>query len=350
MSKQIEVEVWQAYPRLPLTPSQFILLLRLADSAGDGHRMVWMSSKTLMHFCKLSRSTIFAGLKRLKELCVIADVPDEEWPREAHRYESVVRRIRPARHWLTDTVDDLPGGWTGEGGSEFWTPGEGVTTPDEVVTPGGPNFGRGGPNFGPKVRAFSPTQGQGLKEPSVLVSSLRAAPTELPAPSSQRSRPTRRGASDDDLDPAKVFGLDNAPEHLSNNGGQKPKVNPDSAKGLALYFGNAVADLPHEWGVAPVNIAALAKNFSNWIREGVTTIVVRACIDVYVADATRKRTDIPAWKEFLTRRDQLLETVRASTPVTASDLAEWGTSTPSTPTQNYSGWSRTDPPTRQGAP
>ncbi len=276
-------EVWENAPRL--TPAHLILLLRLADGAGE-HRMVWESVGSLEKRCRMGRSTIYEGLKLLKLLHVIEDVPEQQWPAEAHLYKSVVRRIRPCTEWLA-TPDP-------QGGPESGPLPERVTPTEPGVTPKGPDLG---PN---------PRDQRSLERPSVSPS--RRGRNGSP-PSSRRKNMLKAAAQTaDELDPAKVLGLNNEPEPVIVP--QRKGPGPDTAMGLALEFKRQLINNPRDWGPSPVNLKALAASFRNWIQQGVTPCDIRTAIEVYAASQDASRRIRTAWKDFLDQRDQLLTRAR----------------------------------------
>lgn len=86
-----------------------------------------------------------------------------------------------------------------------------------------------------------------------------------------------------------------------------------AAERLTSYFASQVnAEL---WGLSsdPVNRKALASNLRKVLSVGITEDEVRSMIDLFVLDAKAQGGEIikVPWKQFLARRDSLLERVRS---------------------------------------
>ncbi|MFI0265660.1 helix-turn-helix domain-containing protein [Streptomyces luteogriseus] len=79
----------------------------------------------------------------------------------------------------------------------------------------------------------------------------------------------------------------------------------DSAGALAIEFEQLVRQQP--WaGPAPVNRGALARNLSQWRRDGLTADTIRAMMQRYAAaDFSRKPGKAP-WTDFIAQRHRLL--------------------------------------------
>jgi len=272
MAFAIYGEVWEKAPQC-LTPAQFIVLLRLADGAGE-HRMVWEAAETLATKCRTARRTVFYALAKLKELNIIDDVPESEWPPEAHLYESVVRRIKPADQWLTAPDGD-----------------RGAKSAPALVTGNARHVdgAKSAPNPG---NTYGVTGGD---------------------PSDLRQRPSRTAqarlvaAADAELDPAKWLGLDAAPAEQ----GAKP-ARPDSNLGLAQLFHREISTVlaPHQLAGA-TNLQALARNFSIWRKRGVTPQQIRAAITAYVAVPGNRNPQATAWRDFCSKSTRLLAAATA---------------------------------------
>lgn len=58
-----------------------------------------------------------------------------------------------------------------------------------------------------------------------------------------------------------------------------------------------------------INFGAVAKNIAQWInRDGISRLVVKRMIDLFVADPRNNPRGVPSWRIFLARRQPLFET------------------------------------------
>ncbi|MEU4534299.1 hypothetical protein AB0G15_05445 [Streptosporangium sp. NPDC023825] len=267
VARLIEAEVWASRPKI-LTSTAQLVLLRLADSAGTDHRMVWIGIDTLIRDARCARSTVYEALRQLRELNIVVDVPREEWPAEALRYESVVRKI------------NHPSAWAAVYDPVFQQ--DTIRIPD--MYPSG--------NQNDLVRDPDPNQELLNQEQEVETSSLPISPSGGSTPG--------KSASDDDLDPAEAVGPYAKPATAPKTG-----RNPDSAMGLALHLklalrrtasGRRALMVPDA-----INYRSLAATLSRWLKEGTTPHQIRAWMDDYAAGDYRS-PGAPAWKSFLASR------------------------------------------------
>lgn len=304
MARVIEREV-KVYAPKALTANAHMILRDLADSAGIDHRMVWIGINTLAHGARCTISTVYAALKQLRDLNIIAEVPEDEWPAEARRYKSVVRKINPVSEW--SVVYDMGAG--------------------EDVAPEQLNSG----NRNDLVQKSDPNQellNQELKTVEATSSLLR-----IPAGSMKKSE----AASDAELDPASSVGpyaVSAAPKKLG------PSGNPDSSMGLASYFRETLQGT--EFGrkslLVPdaINYRILASVLGRWIKDGTSPHLIRSMMDDYAASGQRT-AGVPAWKSFLASRallarasdeadDRSFQDKIMNDPSSPEFLAYWGVS------------------------
>lgn len=129
----------------------------------------------------------------------------------------------------------------------------------------------------------------------------------------------------DDLDPATNLGLWESQESPETAAGsleglfpaeevaqpaqrrQRPRsqAQMDSAGALAIEFEQLVRQQP--WaGPAPVNRGALARNLSQWRRDGLTADTIRAMMQRYAAPDFSRRPNKAPWTDFIAQRHRLL--------------------------------------------
>jgi 5-methylcytosine-specific restriction endonuclease McrA len=77
-----------------------LVLLRIADAAGEENRMMWESVKTLAKRTRMTERSVYNSLRTLALQDIVETVPKEAAPREALLYKSVVRRVRPVEDWI----------------------------------------------------------------------------------------------------------------------------------------------------------------------------------------------------------------------------------------------------------
>lgn len=328
MSLGLMTEVRNRTPK-GIPPAARNLLLWLAEGAGE-HRMVWMSIATLMDICDLSRAGVYASLKRLRELSIIEDVPESEWPAEAFHYKSVVRRILPPEHWQGPgaVVTPFPSPRSSDDGYS-----RGVQDLDphlQVVT----KRALGGPGSGPKPKAFNNQH----ENPSDF--RMEQATDQSPRSLSRAAQTRATAEAERDLDPAIVLGLGQQQEKEPPSRKAR-SISPDSAMGLALEFKKAIPSSTSPgttWAPSPTNTAALAKNFSNWLREGVTASEIRLMISFYASVPAYRNTKAVAWKDFLHGRALLLDLARTQLQAAQPRDSEYWTADTSRPIRSKDYW------------
>lgn len=281
MAIALITEVWRHAPEA-LTPSEFIVLLRVADACGEENRMMWESVQTLARHARVSERHVFRCLDRLKELNVIEDPHEREWPPAAKGYKSVVRRVLEPALWGTSETPDNPSGVTPRSDNPKATTSYNSreTTSLYGARPEGARQKKRG-KAQPEEREFVFGQDSGQEDPQ-----------------EPRSRPNQ---ADPDLE---VTPTSPSPQKGSRD--SRPK--PDTAMGLALHFRDRA--LAFAWAEGDVNVKALAANIAGWRRSGVAAADIRAMIDHY-ADVPGFRTPskVP-WVDFVAKRAALVAALK----------------------------------------
>lgn len=299
-----------------------LVLLALADAAGDTHRMCWESVDTIAGKARVSRRKAFEALHDLAAQCVIEDVPDAEKPPEALRYASVVRRILPVSSWNSKP-----------GGAEFAPP-----LPPAVLPEGGAESARGGAEFSPNP-SYLTRSNREIEETTSLLGAHRASEglTTRPgakgweavaAPKRGGRRKTRkqeaaeREQAERELDPAYVISQsldendpgtslgDDLPaadveQAPAVQRGRKPRSKRPCER-LAEYFDREARRVGSNVPGA-TNKAALGRNLQRWMDEGTDYATVSRMITQYWSESW-KRSDVdPAWKDFQNQRGLLTQ-------------------------------------------
>lgn len=300
LARLIEEEVWTHRPKI-LTNAAQLVLMRLADSAGRDHRMVWIGEATLITDTRNDRSTVYDALYQLERLNIVIPVPKDEWPVEARKYHSVVRKINPVSEWAVvyqldgqDIAQDTSRSveeWRDYARRKRRTSGMPTVAnlpiePSENQTV---TVGKSDPNQEPN---------QELKTEET---------TSLPSRSRATKRPSRKRSDEDQgLDPADVIALfpEPAPQPTS---GRRP--GPDTGMGLVDYFEQALR-ATHAGRKAllvpdPINRTAMAATLNRWKRTGSTPDQIRAWIITYADSCGSRAAGAPPWKDFLARRAKL---------------------------------------------
>jgi hypothetical protein len=157
----------------------------------------------------------------------------------------------------------------------------------------------------------------------------RTTTTPLPSGGGDAAAPqreTRLEDTMDEFDPTAALGLwesQESPETAADGLDglfpaeevTQPSTNPrkrartqaqaDAAGSLAVEFEQLVRQQP--WaGPSPVNKAALARNLSQWKRDGLSADQIRAMMQRYVAPDYRRAKGKTPWIDFLGQRHKLL--------------------------------------------
>lgn len=330
MSVIITAEVWQY---APVGNGDLLVLLRIADAAGDDHRMMWESVKTLAKRTRMSERGVHNCLRNLEKRGIIEPVPKEEAPPEAALYASVVRRIRPVRDWLeapsdgvvdmqnlqgsnrdNDSLHILQGAdfsynpsnqlpieeieetsslpprrsaRSSSGGAEE-TPARPGAKGWEAVQP--PR--RGGRKKSRKQVAEEAAQAERELDPAFVVS--QALGEEEPG----SGQDARLPASDDDLTP---------PVRRRR---EERSMRPSEV--LAAFFDKRAQAVGHPVpGVT--NFGALTGNFGRWMREGTTKEEITKMIITYWSASWQRSDNVVAWKDFLAARGLLAQRLGKAT-------------------------------------
>lgn len=307
MTAKIVAEVW-AYADTEQM-SDLLLLLVMADQARDQDRLMWWSVEKLAYQARMSTSTAYRCLERLRRDGIIEDVAEEECPPEASKYSSIVRRITPPEQWpeRSDTPDSHPDT------SYYAEPDE---SPVSVVT------------------SVSVTHKERLTNnlvtgrPSEETSSLHMTSVtgRVTTHTSARQRAAAAQAEEDALDPSKSLEAlaDPEPEPLygpqktsRTSGGPVTPPKPSGrhigpAEALARHF-QRLAEASGSQSPGAVNISALAKNATLWMREGFTQGQIQQMVEAYWSPTFNRREHKPAWLDFLGQRGVLMAQVRKVT-------------------------------------
>lgn len=359
MARSIEAEVWERRPGI-LTAAAELVLIRLADSAGTDHRMVWIGEDTLVEDTRKDRSTVYDALYQLRELRIIRTVPEDEWPKEARRYASVVRQITPASEWavirqggqdVVQVQDHSLGEWKTmsrrkkasarttdkiDDAVDRWHESEGVETSlKEYLGQAGHNMSDA--EYQAWAVSGSPTQGEPMPESENPAQSVgKSGPnqeqnqeqkdeetTSLPSRRSATKRRSRAKQAEEDqgLDPADV--LFAVPSPAPDNRARR-QPGPDTGPGMVDYFERTLrASFAGRRALAvpdAINRTALAKTLVRWVKSGTSPDTIRAWMVTYASDTVNARAPgAPAWKSFLASRAVLA--AQAERQREADDLA-----------------------------
>lgn len=248
---------------------------------------MWESAATLSKHSRVTERHIFKCLDRLRDLNVIEDPHEAEWPPEARLYKSVVRRLRPVEEWGGD-VTHL-GDVNRTGVSPRTDNPEAITS--YISSKTSSYYAQPEAARPERVRKDRPRRGsrKPVEEERGFV--LGQDPQE--GPQEPVSRPNEADPDLGDPEP-----LTEPQRRVRDN-----RPGQDSAAGLALHFRDATMGIG--WGLEPANVKALSKHFAEWKRGGVAAEDIRAMIQHY-ADVPGVRTPgKPPWVDFLAKRAAL---------------------------------------------
>lgn len=277
-------EVWRD---APVEGGDLLVLLALADAAGDDHRMAWLSVKTLARRSRMTERNVYYCLKNLVEAGIITDVDDSDVPVEAKHYSSAVRKITEAASWdppaniapLQPTSDNPI------------SPVVSTKQVEELRSSPSPSRARG---KGPK-RAAPPVDDD---DPQSHV--LAALASDSPAPPLPEPR---RPTLVNPLLPRK----------------KRPRAQSETDKMVNLFATLARQNNPEVPGAT--NKAALRGSIGRWHREeGVDINVVRSMIEAYWSPTFQRSESRPAWQDFLAQRGSLVAQVAKADTATRAAI------------------------------
>lgn len=322
MSIIITAEVWQY---APIGKGDLLVLLRIADAAGDDHRMMWESVKTLAKRTRMSERGVYNSLRNLESQNIIESVPKEEAPPEASLYASVVRRIRPVQEWASKPESEVVDMQNLQGSNQdknplqnlhpaqvSYNPSIQVRDIEETTSLPPRRSARSNPGEAEEISTrpggrgwdavVAPKRGGRKKTRKQVAEEAALAEKELdPAyvvaqalgvEGSGSSQDARLPASDDDLAP---------PVRRP-----REKRSRRTSEELAEFFDRRAQEVGHPVPGA-TNLGALTGNFGRWMREGLEREAVRQMIITYWSSSWNRSENVPAWKDFLAARGLLAE-------------------------------------------
>jgi hypothetical protein len=354
LARLIEAEVWEHRPGI-LTGAAELVLIRLADSAGTDHRMVWIGENTLIEDTRKDRSTVYDALYLLRELNIIRTVPEDEWPPQARRYASVVRQINPVSQWAVirsggvDVVQDTqytltqwkirsrrrkpkispepPSTEALDDAVEQWHESSG--RPDGVDVSLREHLGMTDVQYADWAVSGNPT-GLGIGDESGIQPQRVGFPDpnqkqnqeqkeETPSLLTSRHGATKRQDRDTDpeagLDPAD--GLFDMPESPTDWRTTHQAFRPDTGLGLVAFFEQALRATAGGRRALlvpdPIHRRALAATLNRWKRTGVPPDRIRAWMISYADSCGSRKSVVPPWKDFLSRRAGIAASVTEQT-------------------------------------
>lgn len=274
-------EVWSS---APVSGGELLVLLSLADAAGDDHRMAWISVPTIAKKARMKERQTYNCLKSLTEAGLLEDVNDEDAPKEAKHYSSAVRRITPSTQWRSLEVPPAniaplhstapnPSSTTGVGSKEQ----EELRSSVLTLAPSGRKGrkGKAQPELedDPQSHVLAELESEG-ERPARRVKATIADPT---AP---RHR-TKRLAGSGNL--SRLFGI------------------------LGKEVGHPVPGITNE--------AAVRGTVQRWMNEGATYETCRAMIEAYWSAVFVRSESKPAWQDFIASRGPLFDLVARETKI-----------------------------------
>jgi DNA-binding Lrp family transcriptional regulator len=317
-------EVWQY---APVGKGDLLVLLRIADAAGDDHRMMWESVKTLAKRTRMSERGVYACLKSLEERGIIESVPKEKAPPEAALYASVVRRIRPVSEWVEEPVpqvvdmqnlhDANPDNPT----LQNLHPADFSPNPSNQLVVGEIEETTSLP---PRRSARSDPDHaeEALPRPGGKGWDAVRAPRKGGRKKTRRQEAEEAAQAERELDPAYVVAQsleENTPSFTlygdlpASDGDLAPPVrqrrerrSTRPSEVLASFFEKRAQEVGHPVPGA-VNFGALSGNFGRWMREGTTKEEITKMIITYWSPSWQRSENVPAWRDFLAARGLLTQ-------------------------------------------
>ncbi len=326
MANAVLNDVWRHGPGMGLTSTELLVLLRLADAAGEDNRMGWESARTISKRIGATERTVFRSLTSLEARGILSTPPRKDRPREALDYRSIVRYILPVEEWPDTPLEAAEEG-------EIPTAKMSYQLPQNVVdmTP---------VSYNPKLKALA-TNPQSLLDTSYLESSMSAGQARPPVakgwdpvPGKGPKRPTARErdeadkAEQEEGDPFIALSDDDDPQPANTSSGdplaerRQQVVAKRSTRAilgsekLAGYFETAATPRGPEETAGRFSQKLLAKNIAAWRKDGTPDSQIRTMIETYWGGAFRRNLATPAWKDFINQRGQLhAQSQKASTAV-----------------------------------
>ncbi|MFE4681549.1 hypothetical protein ACFRNJ_12025 [Streptomyces sp. NPDC056721] len=322
MSIIITAEVWQ---HAPVGKGDLLVLLRIADAAGDDHRMMWESVKTLAKRTRMSERGVYNCLRNLEMRNIVEAVPKEQAPPEAALYASVVRRIRPVEEWLAEPESVPVDMQNLQDPNTDKTPLQILQGADLSPNPSNQLEVRDieETSFLPPRRAARSHPGEAEEissRPGAKGWGAVRGPRQGGRKKTRRQQAEEAAQAELELDPAYVvaqaLGEDDSgsgqDDRLpASDGDLAPPVRQPREKRskrpseeLALFFEKRAEEVGHPVP-GPVNLGALAGNFGRWMREGTEREAIRQMIITYWSASWQRSENVPAWKDFLAARGLL---------------------------------------------
>jgi hypothetical protein len=308
-------EVWQY---APVGNGDLLVLLRIADAAGDDHRMMWESVKTLAKRTRMSERSVYNCLRNLEKRSIIEAVPKAEAPPEAALYASVVRRIRPVEEWLEAPVAGVVDMQNLHGPNQDKTPLQNLQGADLSSNPNIPTRSN---------RDTSYLQGDALEEEPVTRPGAKgwgavAAPKRGGRKKSRKQVAEEQAQAEMELDPAYVVSQaleENTPSFTlygdlpaSEDSPAPPVRRPPKKRSqrpseeLALFFDKRAQEVGHPVP-GTTNLSALTGNFGRWMAQGMERDEIRQMIITYWSSSWQRSDNVVAWKDFLAARGLLAQ-------------------------------------------
>jgi hypothetical protein len=324
MSIIITAEVWQ---HAPVGKGDLLVLLRIADAAGDDHRMMWESVKTLAKRTRMSERGVYNCLRNLEMRNIVEAVPKELAPPEATLYASVVRRIRPVEEWLTQPESVPVDMQNLQDPNTDKTPLQNLQGADLSSNPSNQLEVRDieETSFLPPRRPARSDPGEAEEissRPGAKGWGAVRGPRQGGRKKTRRQQAEEAAQAERELDPAyvvaqaldesgpgeAVYGDPDAPDAPAGPPVHRPreKRSKRPSEELALFFEKRAEEVGHPVP-GPVNLGALAGNFGRWMREGTEREAIRQMIITYWSVTWNRSENVPAWKDFLATRGLLTE-------------------------------------------
>jgi DNA-binding Lrp family transcriptional regulator len=328
----ITAEVWQY---APTGKGDLLVLLRIADAAGDDHRMMWESVKTLAKRTRMSERGVYNSLRNLEKQNIIEAVPKEEAPPEAALYASVVRRIRPVQDWVSKPESEVVDMQNLQGSNRDKDPLQNLHPAQVSYNPSNQLVVRDieETTFLPPRRAARSDPG-GAEEistrPGTRGWDAVAAPRRGGRKKTRKQVAEEATLAEKELDPAYVVAQALGEEDSgSSQDARLPASDDDLAppvrrprekrsrrpsEELAEFFGKRAQEVGHPVPGA-TNLQALTGNFGRWLREGAEREEIRRMVITYWSSSWNRSENHPAWKDFLGARGLLTERLGKSEKV-----------------------------------
>jgi DNA-binding Lrp family transcriptional regulator len=318
----ITAEVWQY---APIGKGDLLVLLRIADAAGDDHRMMWESVKTLARRTRMSERGVYNSLRNLEKQNIIESVPKESAPPEASLYASVVRRIRPVQEWLSEPGPAVVDMQNLQGSNQDNDPLQNLHPAQVSYNPSIQVRDIEETTSLPPRRSARSDSGGAVEiptKPGARGWDAVAAPKRGGRKKTRKQQAEEAALAEKELDPAYVvaqaLGEDTPSFSLygdlpASDGDLAPPVRRPREKRsrrpseeLAEFFGKRAQEVGHPVPGA-TNLQALTGQFGRWLRDGLERETIRQMIITYWSSSWNRSENHPAWKDFLGARGLLTE-------------------------------------------